>query len=622
MSKKLMNVSLVMIMLVVLVPTALAAPPAQEGGQDYVVVADDWLSKLADKYLGNSFAYPAIVEYTNQKHAEDDSYAEITDPDLIEIGWKVYIPSAEEAAEILAEVPAPTEVKEELAEEQILRFGTTEEDAPDGFDPVKSIVEPSMDIQKVIYNALVRLEPGAESYADLGPDLATRWETSEDGLTWTFYLREGVQFHKGFGELTAEDVAFSLNRVRAEGSSWASVYENVKDVETVDKYTVKITAIEPDPFFLYKFSNGGGVSSVIVSKKAVEQYGDDFALNPIGTGPFQFEEYVPKQKVVLVPNKNYFRGKPILERVEYIFAPDLQARTLAMKAGELEVVKGTMDIEWVRDMQAAGFEIMEGVPWSVPLSLNLTWKPFDDIRVRQAMIYGIDRTAFADYYGPEFVKTDPVAYSPLPYNLPEYKAAKDVVKKYEYDPEKAKQLLAEAGYPDGFSVDLTWTSSARFRVPLEIVQAQVKKVGITINLNIVDSAVYYELINGPQGPGQAMALIGARRETADQVVFQWLHSDAIPGHPKAKYNYAHYGEAIPGVDDLIEQAMVELDPDRRTALYVEIQKRVAEDLPVIPLFTGPFFPYMRAPYVDMGYEWHPVDRRYPHITEETRILKH
>ena len=105
MSKKLLNLLLVIMMLAVFVPTTLAAPPAQEG-QDYVVVADDWLSKLADKYLGNPFAYPAIVEYTNQKHAEDASYAEITDPDLIEVGWKIYIPSAEEAA-ALAPTPIP-----------------------------------------------------------------------------------------------------------------------------------------------------------------------------------------------------------------------------------------------------------------------------------------------------------------------------------------------------------------------------------------------------------------------------------------------------------------------------------------------------------------------------------
>jgi hypothetical protein len=103
MSKKLLNLLLVIVMLVVLVPTTLAAPPAQEG-QDYVVMADDLLSELADKYLGNPMAYPAIVEYTNQKYAEDDSYAEITNPDLIEVGWKIYIPSAEEAAAVVATV--------------------------------------------------------------------------------------------------------------------------------------------------------------------------------------------------------------------------------------------------------------------------------------------------------------------------------------------------------------------------------------------------------------------------------------------------------------------------------------------------------------------------------------
>jgi len=113
MSKKLLNLLLVIMMLAVLVPTTLAAPPAQEEGQDYIVVADDWLSKLADKYLGNPFAYPAIVHYTNQKNAEDASYAEITNPDLIEVGWKIYIPSVAEAE---AYAPPPMEEALELAD--------------------------------------------------------------------------------------------------------------------------------------------------------------------------------------------------------------------------------------------------------------------------------------------------------------------------------------------------------------------------------------------------------------------------------------------------------------------------------------------------------------------------
>ncbi|MCZ7568379.1 MAG: ABC transporter substrate-binding protein [Ardenticatenaceae bacterium] len=483
---------------------------------------------------------------------------------------------------------------------------------------MKSTVTPSMDIQKVIYNALVRLKPGAESYADLEPDLATHWESSEDGLTWTFYLREGVQFHKGFGEVTADDVVFSLNRARDPGASWASVLKNIEDVTAVDKYTVKITAKAPDPYFLYNLSNGGNVAAVIVSKRAVEQYGDDFALNPIGTGPFQLEAYIPKQKVVLVRYEDYFRGEPFIERLEYIFTPDLQARILAMRAGELDIIQAPRDIEGIMELEKAGFLVLEGVPYSLPLAFNLTVKPFDDIRVRQAVLYAIDRTAFADYYGAEFVHTDPVAYSIWPYNLREYKAAKDVVKKYDYAPEKAKQLLAEAGYPDGFTVDLTWTSQERFRVPMEIVQAYLQEVGIKINLNIVEHAAYREVIDGP---GQAMAMISVRRETPAPIALEWFQTDAIPGHSRAKYNYAHYGEAIPGVDDLIEKAVVEMDPAKAVELFVEIQKRVAEDLPVIPLLTGTYEPYMRAPYVDMGYEWHAVDRRFPPITEQTRILK-
>ncbi|MDH4137391.1 MAG: hypothetical protein OEW09_11860, partial [Anaerolineae bacterium] len=153
---------LIITMLAVLVPTTLAAPPAQ-GGQDYVVVADDWLSKLAEKYLGNPLAYPAIVEYTNQKHAEDASYAEITDPDLIEVGWKIYIPSAEEAATIVAEAP-PAVVPENVF---VYAHGPT---FPD-IDPSISFSNDSVVVGNAYETLVFYNPPGSEEV--LSPALAT-----------------------------------------------------------------------------------------------------------------------------------------------------------------------------------------------------------------------------------------------------------------------------------------------------------------------------------------------------------------------------------------------------------------------------------------------------------------
>jgi peptide/nickel transport system substrate-binding protein len=204
--------------------------------------------------------------------------------------------------------------------------------------------------------------------------------------------------------------------------------------------------------------------------------------------------------------------------------------------------------------------------------------------------------------------------------MAEYQAAEDVVQKYDYDPELARQLLAEAGYPDGFTVDLTWTNQARFFEPMQIVQAQLKEIGIEINLNVVEHSTYREAIDEI---GQVMAMISISRDTPDAVAKEWFLSTSIPPYGStAKYNYAHYGEAIPGVDDLVYAAISATDPKEAIELYVAIQKQVMEDLPIIPLFQGWSEPFAMASYVDLGYEWHAPDRRYPVFTELTRILNH
>lgn len=515
---------------------------------------------------------------------------------------------------------APTKPAVELAASQVLRYGTVEEDAPAGFDPIKTTASPSMDIQKEIYNALLRLTENAKNNQDIEPDLATKWETSPDGLTWTFTLRQGVQFQKGFGEMTSEDVVFTLNRARAKGATWASVFGKITDVVAVDKYTVKIVTSATDPYFLYKLSNASDAGSVIVSKKAVEQYGDKYTFNPIGTGPFQFDSYQPKQKVVLVANPTYFRGKPIITRLEYLFIPEVQTQAAALKAGELEIMRGDQDPSFVADQKKAGLVVLSGVPFALPLAFNLSIKPFDDIKVRQAIRYAIDTQAFVDFYGKEFVFADQGTLSIWPWNQGVYQAAKGVVKSYNYDLAKAKQLLTEAGYPNGFSVDLQWTNQVRFKIPMEIVQAQLAKVGIKINLTIVEHSKYREAIDSAKG--QAMSMISASRDTPDAIGNEWFSKDAVPGGSKAKYNYARYGVAIPGVDDLLAKATSEPDLAKAIPTYVEIEKRVAEDLPVICLFQGASEPFVHVKYLDLGYTFNAPDRRYPIITEKTRLLKH
>ncbi len=181
-------------------------------------------------------------------------------------------------------------------------------------EPHLSSTTANLPIMDSIFNALVRFAPGSASLEKIEPDLAERWESSPDGKVWTFHLRKGVQFHHGYGELTAEGRGYSLQKAASkETSTWYSEYAAVDKIEALDPYTVRIALKHTVPSFLGLVVNYHG--GMILSKKAVEKLGADFKLKPVGTGPFAFEEYVPKQKTVLKAQDQYFRGRPNLDKV-------------------------------------------------------------------------------------------------------------------------------------------------------------------------------------------------------------------------------------------------------------------------------------------------------------------
>jgi len=187
----------------------------------------------------------------------------------------------------------------------------------------------------MIFNGLVRFKPGTMDPAQIEPDLAKSWESSPDGLVWTFHLRQGVQCHGDYGELTAEDVAFSLNRAGDPSvSAVSSDYESFKSVEAVDTYTVRITLKNPVPSLLGLVANYHGGN--VVCKAAVEKLGNDgFKLHPVGTGPFAFVEYKANQYVRLSANEDYFRGQPKLDELLYRYVPSDSSRELAVIGGQV-----------------------------------------------------------------------------------------------------------------------------------------------------------------------------------------------------------------------------------------------------------------------------------------------
>lgn len=481
-----------------------------------------------------------------------------------------------------------------LAQKAVLRVGLSAGDVGT-LDPHRSGATQTVAITNAIFNGLVRFRPGSANPADIEPDLATSWETSKDGLTWTFRLRRGVQFHRGYGELTAEDVVYSLKKAAdPKRSAFASDYAAIESVEALDRYTVRIRLKERVPSLLGLLANYHG--GMILSKKAAEELGDRFALNPVGTGPFAFAEYAPQQYVRLVRHEAYFRGRPQVDEIVYRFMPDVRSRQAAFQAGELDVIEGLREQWWVDEMSRDRTAVVDVIgPGEMrTLHFNMSIKPLDDLRVRQAIAYAINLDELMTFIGKKVTIPAP---SPVP---PGYLGYTSDLPRYPYSLERARQLLAEAGYPNGLNLGrVVITEYDSLRRPMEVLQEQLRRAGITFDLQVVDHPTFHSLIRQNVS---ALVLYGAARfPVADIYLSQFYHSSAIVGKPTAVTNFSHYGEVIPGIDGLIEQARAEVDPQRQVQLWQQAQRRIMTDLPAYPLYVLQLV-LVRKPYVQLGYQ--------------------
>jgi peptide/nickel transport system substrate-binding protein len=441
-----------------------------------------------------------------------------------------------------------------------------------------------------MFNGLVRFKPEDINPEKIEPDLAERWERSKNGLVWTFYLRKGVKFHKGYGELTAEDVKFSLEKAANKTTSgFAADYAALDKVEAIDNYTVRITFKNAVPSVLGILTNYHG--GYIVSKKAVIEKGDKFKLDPIGTGPFMLKEYIPKEKVVEVRHPEFFMGKPRLDRVEVWFMPDAGSRETAFRKGEMDIIEGEREQAWVNKMRSipgAAVEIF-GPGETLVLHFNMTKKPLDDIRVRRAICHAIDRNELMNFLGPD-VTSKLVSVIPM-----DYLGGTDKVPTYEFNPEKAKKLLAEAGYPGGFEMSMVITEMSDYRRPMEQIQEQLRRVGINLKMDVITHTAFHQQIRKDVNP--VVLYVCARFPTANPILTEFYHSRSIVGTPTAITNFSHYNR----IDDLIEKARVETDPKRQKTFWAEAQKKIIEDAVALPLCITKFG-FARKTYVDLGYE--------------------
>ncbi len=506
---------------------------------------------------------------------------------------------------------------QELAKEQHIRIAIPVADIR-SLDPAYATLTGESEIVGEITNGLLRFPHGKLNVEKIEGDLAERWEVSPDGLTWTFHLHKGVRWHKGFGEVSAEDVKFTFDRIMdpKSGSPWIKKYANVRAVEVVDPLTVRIRLKKADPFFALDVIGYHG--GQIVCKKAVEKFGKDIAFNPIGTGPFVFESYTAGQGVILKRNPTYFRGAPILETVEYLFMPDDNSVMLALQKGEIDLGAGVRRKEWAERAAKLGLVLMPpNPPQQSILVFNMTRKPLNDLRVRQALAYALDRNVFVDLVGP--VLGGP-QIGPIPPGYFGY--TEEGMDPYNYNPEKAKKLLAEAGYPNGFDLgDVNVARSWDYLEPMKIVQEQWRKIGVTFNLKVVDHPTYHKLIREDVNP--VVIYGGVRLPVASSLLTEFYSKDAIVGKPTAITNFSHYGEVIPGIDEYLQKAAATTNLAERKKFFMLAEQKINKDLPAYPLFLNRVA-MTRQKWVDLGYDTNPYETLYYviEVTEKTKLLKH
>jgi peptide/nickel transport system substrate-binding protein len=411
------------------------------------------------------------------------------------------------------------------------------------------------------------------------PGLAESWTVSKDGLRYTFKLRQGISFHDG-APLDAEAVKFSIERQINPEHPFNKLgkypfanyfFGNVKAVEVIAPSTVEFVLKEPRASFLAILTAG---AASIVSPTAVKKLGVDYALQPVGTGPFRYVAWDRGQRVVLEKNATYWKYPVKVERVIYRPIVEDQARLTELLTGALDLIVGTPP-DFVAQLENnPKVTLLRQVGAHVwYLGINNQKKPFDDKRVRQALNYAVNKEAIVR----DVLKgTGSMSAGPV---LPGTWGAAAGLKPYPYDPERAKKLLAEAGYPSGFTTSM-WVpeSGSGMQSPVAmatVMQSNLKAVGVNVTLQTFEWGAFIAKLRSREQELFALSWM-AGNEDPDMVMYPLLHSSQwTPGGPnRALYKNDKF-------DELLHQARLTTDQAKRAELYRQAQRILADDPPWI-----------------------------------------
>ncbi|RNB82394.1 glutathione ABC transporter substrate-binding protein [Brevibacillus fluminis] len=430
---------------------------------------------------------------------------------------------------------------------------------------ISSINAASVVHQKV-YEGLVTRDQNME----FKPLLATEWKQLDD-RTWEFKLRQGVTFHDGT-PFTAAAVKKTIGRVLdpAVASPRANLFKMIQEVKVVDDYTVQFILSSPfSPLLSILASHEGS----IISPAAIEKYGKELARNPVGTGPWTFTSWTPGQEIVLARNDNYWGQKVKVKQVVFKVVPEDATRIAMLETGEAQIAEPLPVTEIERVQASSSMNLYRSEAFGTEfIGFNTKKKPFDDVRVRQAISHAIQTDAIISGV---FNQVGTKVYSTMGSKV---FGANTSLKGYDYDPNKAKQLLAEAGYPNGFKTTL-WTGDRKERInTAEVVQSQLKGIGIDVDVKVLEYGAYLDA----EDNGETDMFIsgwGNATGDADYNQYNLFHTSSLgKGGNTTFYRNAE-------VDNLIDQGRVEQDPEKRKQLYAKAQEIEMSEAPMIPIRT-------------------------------------
>lgn len=384
----------------------------------------------------------------------------------------------------------------------------------------------------------------------IAPALAENWEISDDGTVYTFHLQGGVKFHDGT-DFTSEDVKFSLDRARAEDSTNAqkALFTGIVDIAAVDDKTVRVTLAAPDGGFPTKMAWG---DAVIVAPESI----DTDATNPVGTGPFKFARWVQGDRVELERNPDYWGAAPTLEHATFKFISDPTAAFAAVMAGDIDAFPNFPAPETLAQFGAdPRFRLIIGsTEGETILAMNHGSPALSEIKVREAIAHSINRQEIID--GAMFGYGTPIGTHFAPHH-PDYV---DLTAQSAYDPEKARALLAEAGYGDGLTLSLKLPPPVYARRGGEIIAAQLKAVGIETEVTNLEWAQWLEEV--------------FRGKDYDLTIVSHTEPMDINIYARSDYYFQYDG---PEVQELMAELDVSNDPAERSELLKAAQKKIADD---------------------------------------------